>query len=115
MKVLTGWIVGSVSGYRKSRGMFRSMIPVCIACGFSFLVLAITGSLESASIQLSSGSLTFSAWHMLPLALLTLFIGLVSLASSWYFIKFSDVSDGRQRELEQDGQELERSLRPGKE
>jgi hypothetical protein len=112
--VLTGWIVRTVAGYRKNRGMFRSMIPVCLVCGFSFLILAVTVSLESASLSLPSGSLTFSAGQMIPLALVTLIIALVSLASAWYFVKFAEVSDGRQQDVERDVQELERSLRLGK-
>jgi len=114
-KTLAGWIIGTVTSYRKNRGTIQTMILVCIASGFCLLVFGITGSLESFSVSLTSGTLTISSWHIIPPALIALFIALVSLASSWYFAKFSRISDGRQREIERGADQLERSLGVGKE
>jgi hypothetical protein len=114
-KVLTGWIIGTVARYRKNRGTIQTMILVCTASGISLLVFGITSSLETVSVSPSAGMLTFSAWHVIPPALITLFIALVSLASSWYFAKFVEISDGRQLEIERGTEELERSLGVGKE
>ena len=114
-KILAGWIIGTVTSYRKNRGTIRTMILVCLASGFFLFMFGITGSLESFSVSLTSGTLTISSWHSIPPALIALFIALVSLASSWYFEKFSRISDGRQREIERGAEQLERSLALGKE
>ncbi|MBP1927744.1 succinate dehydrogenase hydrophobic anchor subunit [Methanolinea mesophila] len=114
-KTLAGWIIGTVTSYRKNRGAIRAMILVCIASGVCLLVFGITGTLESYSISLTSGTMTISSVHIIPPALVALFIALVSLASSWYFAKFSRISDGRQREIERGTEQLERSFGMGKE
>ena len=114
-KILTGWIIATATAYRKNRGTIRTMILVCMASGVCLLAFGITGSLESYSVCLTSGTLTFSNWHIIPPALIALFIALVSLASSWHFAKFSRISDGRQHEIERGAEQLERSLGVGKE
>jgi hypothetical protein len=114
-KILAGWIIGTVSSYRKNRGAIRTMMLVCIASGFCLLAFGITSALESYSVSLISGTLIISSWRSIPPALLAFFIALVGLASSWYFAKFSRISDGRQHEIERGTAQLERSFGMGKE
>jgi hypothetical protein len=86
---VTRGIVAMVAHYRENRGTVRTMVIVCTAGGFFFLAQGLVSALESASLSLSSGSVTLNAVALVPSAAISLGIGVVSLLSSYYFSRFS--------------------------
>jgi len=86
------------------------MILVCTLGGFCFLTLGIINALEFFSIGLSSGRFTLDNYFLIPAALLTLGIALVSLLSSYYFSKFSRTWDLRLLETARSEDILKKSL-----
>jgi len=109
-ETLTSGIVRMMAHYRENRRTIRTMILVCTLGGFCFLALGIINSVEFFSLSLSSVSFTLNNYLLIPSALLTLGVALVSLLSSYYFLKFSRVWDLRVRETERSEDELTRSL-----
>ena len=93
-EVLTDGIVRMIAQYRENRKTIRTMVRVCTAGGFCLLALGIVSALESASIALSEGTVTFGS-ALLPSTLVALGAGLTSLYSSYYFSRFSRVWDRR--------------------
>jgi hypothetical protein len=94
-ETLTRGIIRMMAHYRKNTTTIRTMILVCTLGGFCFLALGIINALEFFSIGLSSGRFTMDNYLLVPSALLTLGIALVSLLSSYYFSKFSRTWDLR--------------------
>jgi hypothetical protein len=95
---VTRGIVQMVAHYRENRATVRTMILVCIAGGFFFLVQGLVSALESASLSLSAGNMTLNAFALIPAAVLSLGIGLVGLLSAYYFNRFSRSWDLRLEE-----------------
>jgi hypothetical protein len=62
------------------------------------------------SFSLTSGSFTLNTYLLIPSALLTLGIALVSLLSSYYFRKFSKAWDLRLQEADHSGDMLKKSM-----
>ena len=91
-------IVGMVAHYRENRATIRTMILVCTVGGFFFLAQGVVSAVEFASFTLSGGNVTLNGFALLPSALLSLGIGLVSLLSSYYFTRFSRSWDLRLEE-----------------
>jgi hypothetical protein len=96
--------------YRQNTKTIHTMILVCTLGGFCFLALGIINSLEFLSISLSSGQFTLKNYLLIPAALLTLGIALVSLLSSYYFSKFSRTWDLRLMETARSEEMLKKSL-----
>ena len=96
---LTCWIVRMTAHYRRNRKTIRHMILVCTLGGFCFLLLGILNSLEFYSSGPASGIITLNSLLLIPAALLTLGIAIVSLLSSYYFTKFSRIWDLREAEI----------------
>ena len=109
-ETLTCWIVRMTAHYRGNEKTIRNMILVCTLGGFCFLILGLLNSLEFFSIGLSSGSFTLNNYLLIPSALLTLSVAIVSLASSFWFMKFSKTWDIRQEEISRSEQELAKTL-----
>ena len=109
-ETLTCWIVRMTAHYRGNEKTIRNMILVCTLGGFCFLILGLLNSLEFFSIGLSSGSFTLNNYLLIPSALLTLGVAIVSLASSFWFMKFSKTWDIRQEEISRSEQELAKTL-----
>lgn len=97
-EAVTRGIVGMVAHYRENRTTIRTMILVCTIGGFFFLAQGVVSAVEFASFNLSGGSVTLNGLALIPSALLTLGIGLVSLLSSYYFTRFSRTWDLRLEE-----------------
>ncbi|MDD1677023.1 MAG: hypothetical protein LUQ40_04710 [Methanomicrobiales archaeon] len=109
-ETITSGIVRMMAHYRENRKTIRTMILVCTLGGFCFLALGIINSVEFFSLSLSSGNFTLNNYLLIPSALLTLGVALVSLLSSYYFSKFSQVWDLRVQETERSEDELKKSL-----
>lgn len=109
-ETLTCWIVRMTAHYRGNEKTIRNMILVCTLGGFCFLILGLLNSLEFFSIGLSSGSFTLNNYLLIPSAVLTLSVAIVSLASSFWFMKFSKTWDTRQEEISRSEQELAKTL-----
>jgi len=109
-ETLTCWIVRMIAHYRGNEKTIRNMILVCTMGGFCFLILGVLNSLEFFSFDLSSGSFSLDSYLLIPSALLTLGVAVVSLLSSYYFMKFSKTWDLRQREISRLEQELAKNL-----
>lgn len=112
-EILTGAIVRMIAHYREHRKTIQTMILVCTLGGFCFLALGIMNSIEFFSISLATGTITLNSALLIPSALLTLAIAIVSLASSWYFSKFSKAWDLRQGEISLSEQALADTLGRG--
>jgi hypothetical protein len=95
---VTRGIVQMVAHYRENRATVRTMILVCVAGGFFFLVQGLVSALESASLSLSAGTITLNAVALIPSAVISLGIGLVGLLSAYYFNRFSRSWDLRLEE-----------------
>jgi hypothetical protein len=98
-EALTCWIIRTMAHYRDNQKTIHTMILVCTLGGFCFLGLGLLNSLEFFSINLSSGTFTLNSYILLPSALLALAVAIVSLASSFWFAKFSKTWDLRQDEI----------------
>lgn len=109
-ETLTCWIVRMTAHYRENRQTIRTMILVCTAGGFCFLTLGIISSLEFISISLSSVTFTVNSYLLIPSAVLTIGVAVVSLASSFYFSGFSRTWDFRQEEISRRECELAEKL-----
>jgi len=109
-ETLTGGIIRMIAHYREHRKTIRRMILVCTLGGICFLVLGIMNSLELISVSLTSGSFTLNSYLLIPSALLTLGIALVSLLSSYYFRNFSNSWDLRLQEADRSEYMLKKSL-----
>ena len=109
-ETLTRGIIRMMAHYRKNTTTIRTMILVCTLGGFCFLALGIINALEFFSIGLSSGQFTLDNYLLVPTALLTLGIALVSLLSSYYFSKFSRTWDQRLLETARSEDILKKSL-----
>ena len=107
---LTSGIVRMVAHYRKNRNTIDRMILVCTLGGVCFFVMGILNSVEFFSISLSSGRFTLNNYLLIPSALLTLGIALVSLLSSYYFSKFSKIWDLRLEETARSEDVLKKSM-----
>ena len=109
-ETLTSGIIRMMAHYRQNTKTIHTMILVCTLGGFCFLALGIINSLEFLSISLSSGQFTLKNYLLIPAALLTLGIALVSLLSSYYFSKFSRTWDLRLMETARSEEMLKKSL-----
>jgi len=109
-ETLTGGIVRMIAHYRENRKTIQRMILVCTLGGICFLVLGSMNSLELISFSLTSGSFTLNTYLLIPSALLTLGIALVSLLSSYYFRNFSKAWDLRLQEADHSGDMLKKSM-----
>ncbi len=114
-EILTCGIVGMVSQYREHKDTIQRMILVCTLGGCCFLILGIVNSLEFLSVSLSGGAFTLNNYLLIPAALVTLGIALVSLLSSYYFGKFAKAWDLRLAETVRSENLLERTFGMGKE
>lgn len=109
-EALTCWIIRTMAHYRDNQKTIHTMILVCTLGGFCFLALGLLNSLEFFSFSLSSGTFTLNSYLLLPSALLTLAVAIVSLASSFCFAKFSKTWDLRQDEISRSEYELAKKL-----
>ena len=98
MEDTTGFIIQMINQYRTNRDTIRTMILVCTAGGCCFLVLGIMSSIEFVSAGLTSGMTTLN-YLLIPSALLSLGIAIVSLLCSYYFRKYASVWDIRLSEI----------------
>ncbi len=87
-EILTSGIIRMIAHYRENRKIIRTMILVGILGGFCFLALGIINSLVFFSFSLTSGQFTLNNYLLIPSALLTLGIALVSLLSAHLFYEF---------------------------
>jgi hypothetical protein len=109
-ETLTCWIVRMTAHYRGNKKTIRNMILVCTLGGFCFLTLGLLNSLEFFSFSLSSGSFSLNSYLLIPATLLTLGVAMVSLLSSYYFMKFSKTWDNREDEISRSESELAEKL-----
>ncbi len=109
-ETVTRGIVRMVAHYRENKKTIRTMILVCTLGGFCFLALGIMNSMEFFSGGLSSGRFVLNSYLLIPSALLTLAIALVSLLSSYYFLNFSRTWDLRQQETARSEDILKKSM-----
>ena len=109
-EALTCWIIRTMAHYRDNQKTIHTMILVCTLGGFCFLALGLLNSLEFFSFSLSSGTFTLNSYLLLPSALLTLAVAIVSLASSFCFAKISKTWDLRQDEISRSEYELAKKL-----
>lgn len=109
-EITTCGIVRMIAHYRGHRKTIRTMILVCTIGGFCFLALGIISSIEFFSFSLTSGTITLNSYLLIPSALLALSVALVSLASSFYFSKFSRAWDLREDEISRAEHELAETL-----
>jgi hypothetical protein len=105
----TGFIIQMMAQYRTNKATIRTMILVCTAGGCCFLVLGIMSSIEFVSAGLPSGMITFN-YLLIPSALLSLGIALVSLLCSYYFRRYSSVWDMRLSEISRSENVLEKTM-----
>jgi hypothetical protein len=109
-ETLTCWIVRMTAHYRGNKKTIRNMILVCTLGGFCFIILRVLNNLEFFSFSLSSGSFSLNNYLLIPSASLTLGIAMVSLLSSYYFMKFSKTWDNREDEISRSESELAEKL-----
>lgn len=109
-EITTCGIVRMIAHYRGHKKTIRTMILVCTIGGFCFLALGIISSIEVFSFSLTSGTITLNSYLLIPSALLALSVALVSLASSFYFSKFSKAWDLREDEISRTEHELAETL-----
>ncbi len=109
---VTGLIIRMITHYRENRQVIEQMILVCTLGGCCFLVLGILNSVEFVSTGVSSGMFRVDLLDslLLPSALITLCMGLVSLLNSFLFWKYSSVWDRRMEEITRSEAELQRTM-----
>ncbi len=112
-EVTTRGIVRMIAHYRGHRKTIRTMALVCTLGGFCFLVLGILSSIEFFSVSLTSGTITLDSALLIPPALLSLGIAIVSLVSSFYFARFAKAWDVREGEISRAEQVLAHTLDRG--
>jgi hypothetical protein len=105
----TGFIIQMINQYRANRATIRTMILVCTAGGSCFLVLGIMSSIEFIAAILTSGMTTLN-YLLIPSALLSLGIAMVSLLCSYYFRKYASVWDMRLSEISRSETVLEKTM-----
>jgi hypothetical protein len=105
----TGFIIQMINQYRTNKATIRTMILVCTAGGCCFLVLGIISSIEFVSAGLTSGVTTLN-YLLIPSALLSLGIAMVSLLCSYYFRKYASVWDMRLSEISRSENVLEKTM-----
>jgi hypothetical protein len=105
----TGFIIQMINQYRANRATIRMMIFVCTAGGSCFLVLGIMSSIEFIAAILTSGMTTLN-YLLIPSALLSLGIAMVSLLCSYYFRKYASVWDMRLSEISRSETVLEKTM-----
>jgi hypothetical protein len=105
----TGFIIQMINQYRTNKATIRTMILVCTAGGCCFLVLGIMSSIEFVSAGLTSGMTTLN-YFLIPSALLSLGIAIVSLLCSYYFRKYASVWDMRLSEISRSENVLEKTM-----
>jgi hypothetical protein len=105
----TGFIIQMINQYRTNKATIRTMILVCTAGGFCFLVLGIMSSIEFVSAGLPSGMITLN-YLLIPSALLSLGIATVSLLCSYYFRRYASVWDMRLSEISRSENVLEKTM-----
>jgi len=105
----TGFIIQMMAQYRTNKATIHTMILVCTAGGCCFLVLGIMSSIEFVSAGLTSGKDTLN-YLLIPSALLTLGIAMVSLLCSYYFRKYASVWDRRLSEISRSENVLEKIM-----
>ncbi len=105
----TGFIIQMINQYRINKATIRTMILVCTAGGCCFLVLGIMSSIEFVSAGLTSGMITLN-YLLIPSALLSLGIAMVSLLCSYYFRKYASVWDMRLSGISRSENVLEKIL-----
>jgi hypothetical protein len=105
----TGFIIQMINQYRTNKATIRTMILVCTAGGFCFLVLGIMSSIEFVSAGLTSGMTTLN-FLLIPSALLSLGIAIVSLLCSYYFRQYASVWDMRLSEISRSENVLEKTM-----
>ncbi len=114
-EILTCGIIGMISVYREHRTTVRRMIIVCTLGGWCFFILGIVNATEFLSLSPSSGTVTLNVFLLIPAALLTLGIGVVSVLSSYYFSTFAKAWDLRLAETARSEDLLEKTIGTGKE
>jgi uncharacterized membrane protein len=109
---ITGLIVRMITQYRENKQIIERMILVCTLGGGCFFVLGILNSVEFVSLSLTAGTFTFDLSNslLLPSALITLGMSLVSLLNSYLFWKYSLVWDRRILEIARSEEELQRTM-----
>jgi hypothetical protein len=112
-ETLTCWMVRMAAHYRGNEKTIRNMVLVCTIGGFCFLLLGLLNSLEFLSFSLASGKVSLNSLLLLPAALLTLGVAVVSLISSYYLGKFSKTWGRRQDEIARSECELAEKLGRG--
>jgi hypothetical protein len=105
----TGFIIQMINQYRTNKATIRTMILVCTAGGFCFLVLGIMSSIEFVSAGLPSGMITLN-YLLIPSTLLSLGIATVSLLCSYYFRRYASVWDMRLSEISRSENVLEKTM-----
>jgi len=105
----TGFIIQMINQYRTNKATIRTMILVCTAGGCCFLVLGIMSSIEFVSAGLTSG-MTMLNYLLIPSALLSLGIAMVSLLCSYCFRKYASVWDRRLSEISRSENVLEKTM-----
>jgi hypothetical protein len=109
-ETLTCWMVSMTAHYRGNEKTIRNMVLVCTLGGVCFLLLGLSSSLEFFSSGLASGQITLNGLLLLPAALLTLGIAVISLVSSYYLGKFSKTWGLRKDEITRSECELAEKL-----
>ncbi|WP_048145382.1 hypothetical protein [Methanosphaerula palustris] len=109
---ITGLIVRMITQYRENKPVIEQMILVCTLGGVCFFVLGILNSIEFVSLGLTAGAFTIDLFNslLLPSALITLGMSLVSLLNSYLFWKYSSVWDRRMMEIARSEEELQRMM-----
>lgn len=89
-ELLTCWIVRTLSHYRENRARIRWMVPVSIIGGAAFLLLG-----TSNLVQGILGTGDPLRWFAFTAAAINITIGIVSIACSLYFRRYSAAWDER--------------------
>ena len=105
----TGFIIQMVNQYRTNKALIHTMIFVCTLGGFCFFALGIMSSIEFISLGLTSGTVSLN-YLLIPSALLSLGIAMVSLTCSYYFRKYTSVWDMRLSEISRSENMLEKTM-----
>lgn len=109
---VTGLIIRMINHYREHKKIIEQMTLVCTLGGCCFLALGVMNSLEFFTTGPTSGTFTLDLHNylLIPSALITLGMGLISLLNSFSFWKFSKVWDRRLEEIASSEGQLIRSM-----
>ena len=105
----TVFIIQMMARYRTNSATIHTMILVCNAGGCCFLVLGIMSSLEFVSAGLTFGMIALN-YLLIPSALLSLAIAMVSLLCSHYFRRYASVWDLRLAAISRSENLLEKTM-----